>query len=66
MTAHYLNNARMASCDWTMLPDATVTISQRDAWIAYRAALRDISIQDGFPADIQWPIIPGVLAGASA
>lgn len=65
MRARAERNARMAACDWTMLPDAPVTIAQRDAWMAYRAALRDISLQDGFPTDIQWPIIP-VPAGGSA
>jgi hypothetical protein len=49
---------RLASCDWTMLPDAPITDAQRTAWTAYREALRDVTNQPGFPAVIDWPAQP--------
>ena len=39
-----MRNARnlfLKACDWTQLPDATLTDEQRQAWAAYRQALRD-------------------------
>ena len=40
--------------DWWALPDRTMTAEQ----MAYRQALRDITEQPGFPADITWPTKP--------
>ena len=48
-------NKRLADCDWTQLPDAPV---DRDLWAAYRQALRDVSLQPGFPWTIEWPEQP--------
>lgn len=48
-------NLKISLCDWTQLPDAPVN---KEAWAAYRQALRDITKQDGFPWDIQWPLSP--------
>ena len=48
-------NKRLADCDWTQLPDAPV---DRDVWAAYRQALRDVSLQPGFPWTIEWPEQP--------
>jgi hypothetical protein len=48
-------NRMLASCDWTQLPDASVDASK---WTAYRQALRDITLQDGFPENIIWPDMP--------
>lgn len=48
-------NARLGACDWTQLPDAPV---DRDVWAAYRQALRDVSLQPGFPWTIEWPEQP--------
>jgi hypothetical protein len=45
----------LAQTDWTQAPDATV---DRAAWVAYRQALRNITEQPGFPADIVWPEPP--------
>jgi hypothetical protein len=43
--------------DWTMLPDVPMTAGDKTLWIEYRRALREIRLQAGFPADIQWPSI---------
>ena len=48
----------LSSCDWTILSDAPLTTAKKNAWKAYRQALRDIPSQPGFPNDIQWPSIP--------
>ena len=48
-------NQRLASSDWTQLADAPV---DKAAWAAYRQALRDITTQQGFPWNIQWPAQP--------
>jgi hypothetical protein len=48
------NNLLTAS-DWTQIPDCTVN---KQAWLAYRQALRDIPTQSGFPLEIQWPTQP--------
>lgn len=49
-------NNRLASCDWTQLPDAQVDAV---TWAAYRQQLRDITAQVGFPWSVTWPVKPG-------
>lgn len=51
-------NNLIALSDWSMLPDAPLTVEQVDAWVAYRQALRDVPQQAGFPADVTWPVAP--------
>lgn len=46
---------KLKDSDWTQVMDAPV---DQAAWAAYRQALRDITAQDGFPWDIDWPTIP--------
>jgi hypothetical protein len=48
-------NQLLAQSDWTQLADATV---DKAAWAAYRAALRAIPQQVGFPDNVQWPVQP--------
>lgn len=48
----------LAECDWTMLPDAPLTDTKRAAWISYRQALRAVTAQAGFPAEVNWPVAP--------
>ena len=48
-------NKRLADCDWTQLSDAPV---DRDVWAAYRQDLRDVSLQPGFPWNVEWPLPP--------
>lgn len=47
--------AKLAECDWTQVADSPV---DKEAWAAYRQALRDITVQAGFPWDINWPTAP--------
>lgn len=48
-------NRRLAACDWTQLSDAH---ANKDAWAAYRQALRDVTAQPGFPMNVSWPLEP--------
>ena len=48
----------LAKSDWSMLPDVPMTAAEKDAWVEYRRALRDIRLQSGFPDNIQWPVRP--------
>ena len=47
-------NAKLAACDWMAGSDVTMP----DAWITYRAALRAVPTQAGFPANVTWPVEP--------
>lgn len=44
--------------DWSMLSDVPMIDGDREKWIIYRRALREIKSQAGFPSDITWPMIP--------
>ena len=46
---------KLKDCDWTQLADST---ADKEAWGAYRQALRDITTQAGFPWTIDWPVAP--------
>ena len=46
---------KLAECDWTQLTDAPVDTT---AWATYRAELRDVTEQAGFPHDVTWPVEP--------
>lgn len=48
-------NKRLADCDWTQLPDSPVN---KQEWASYRATLRDITVEAGFPWDVEWPVAP--------
>lgn len=61
-----INNSKMAeirstrdkwlsASDWTQVADAPVDVA---AWAAYRAELRDVPQQPGFPNDVVWPTAP--------
>ncbi len=50
-------NKLLAACDWTVLPDVSLSIAQGTAWAAYRQALRDIPAQS-YPLDVVWPTPP--------
>jgi len=50
-------NGLLAQSDWTQLPDSPLTAAQKQAWAAYRQALRDITKQAD-PNNIQWPGVP--------
>ena len=44
--------------DWSVLSDVPMYNETRQEWIEYRKKLREIRSQDGFPANVVWPIIP--------
>lgn len=46
----------LAQSDWTQLPD--VPLATKTAWAIYRQALRDITLQTGYPQTIVWPAPP--------
>lgn len=48
-------NKRLSACDWTQMPDATV---DKEVWVTYRNALRDVTNQAGFPWSVTWPEQP--------
>ena len=50
----------LAETDWTQVLDAPIDAETREAYRAYRQALRDIPEQDGFPESITWPELPSV------
>lgn len=56
--ARALRNSLVAQCDWTVLPDAPLSVAHKLAWQGYRASLRDITKQAGFPVEIVWPVAP--------
>ena len=47
-------DALLAACDWMGNSDVTMS----SAWTTYRAALRDVPTQAGFPTDVTWPVEP--------
>jgi len=50
-------NIALLSCDWTLLPDSPLSEESRTEWIAYRQALRDITLQTD-PFTLVWPAPP--------
>ena len=50
----------LAETDWTQVLDAPIDAATREAYRAYRQALRDLPEQEGFPGTITWPELPSV------
>lgn len=50
-------NAKLASSDWTQLPDAPLSNIEMQSWASYRQELRDITTQTD-PFNIVWPVEP--------
>lgn len=48
-------NQLLVASDWTQVADAPVN---REAWAEYRAELRDLPNQAGFPFQVAWPAPP--------
>lgn len=48
-------NKLLIDCDWTQISDAPV---DNLAWAVYRQALRDITLQAGFPFTVDFPVNP--------
>lgn len=51
-------NSLLTSSDWTQLSDAPLTQEDKSLWASYRQALRDITVQAGFPYTVTWPEAP--------
>lgn len=51
-------DAMLKACDWTILPDSPFSPEQREKWVTYRQALRDITLQKGFPDKVIFPDKP--------
>lgn len=49
---------RLSESDWTALTDVPMTSGTKAEWIAYRSALRDVTLQAGFPTSVTWPSKP--------
>lgn len=49
---------RMLVCDWTQLPDAVLTFTEKGAWADYRQALRDVPQTYPTPDAVIWPEVP--------
>lgn len=48
----------LENCDWTQLSDSPLSDSDKSLWHTYRAELRNVPQQSGFPVDVTWPVIP--------
>lgn len=51
-------NMRLSACDWTQLPDAQLSPSDRIRWADYRQELRDITNLFEQASDVVWPLSP--------
>lgn len=51
---------RLAETDWYMMPDYPADPDTLEVVKSYRKALRDITLQSGFPRDVEWPVMPKV------
>jgi hypothetical protein len=51
-------NSKLYRTDWIFAPDSPLNETQKQAYITYRQALRDVPSQAGFPWDVQWPVEP--------
>lgn len=52
-------NSLLCDCDW-MFTFYDRPIANKEAWLAYRQELRDITKQAGFPDNVVWPTRPDV------
>jgi hypothetical protein len=50
----------LAESDWITIKAIERNEAIPDAWKTYRQALRDITLQTGFPHNVVWPTQPGV------
>lgn len=56
--ARQTRNARLTATDWVVVRASEVGQPIPAGWLAYRAALRDVPEQPGFPTAIIWPDPP--------
>lgn len=51
---------RIAETDWYMMSDYPADLETLEVVKGYRKALRDITLQSGFPRAFKWPVVPKV------
>ncbi len=49
---------RLAKTDWRVIKVLEAGALQDFDWAAYRQMLRDVTVQDGFPWNVTWPVEP--------
>lgn len=54
-------NRKLEETDWYMMPDYPADPETLELIKSYRQALRDITLQSGFPRDVKWPVEPRVV-----
>jgi hypothetical protein len=52
----YRRNSKISKTDWIFAPD--VNISNKEAWLTYRQALRDVPQNFSSPEEVVWPTEP--------
>lgn len=58
LSVRQVRNAKLAHCDWTHVTDSALDSDAQSAWAAYRASLRAVPEQEGFPWSVTWPAEP--------
>lgn len=53
-------DGKITETDWYMMPDYPADPETLEVVKNYRKALRDITLQSGFPRDVEWPVVPKV------
>lgn len=56
----YERDRNLEETDWYMMPDYPADPETLEVVKNYRKALRDITLQSGFPRDVKWPVVPKV------
>jgi hypothetical protein len=51
-------NQLLKDTDWVALADAHLSQDRKDAWFAYRQALRDLPDETQDPTQVEWPLDP--------
>lgn len=49
---------RLIDTDWVMVTDSPLSSEDVQKFRVYRQLLRDISLQEGFPWNVDWPTLP--------
>jgi len=52
-----VRNELLIACDWTQLPDAVLTVEEKEAWLIYRQKLRDIPQDFTSPDSVVFPTV---------
>ena len=50
----------LSETDYLLMPDYPITAKSLEAVKKYRQALRDITVQKGFPFTVEWPVLEEV------